>query len=82
VVSRRREGGEVSVRVRPANGTLAVDVADSGPGFSLAEVPAEHGLDNLMARLRALYADGASVETITDEKGRAAVCVRFPVQPA
>jgi sensor histidine kinase YesM len=82
VVSRRREGGEVSVRVRPANGTLAVDVADSGPGFSLAEAPAEHGLDNLMARLRALYADGASVETITDEKGRAAVCVRFPVQPA
>jgi len=79
VIARRREGGEISVRVRRANGSLAVDVADSGPGFSLTETPAEHGLDNLIARLHALYAGDATVETIVDEKGRAAVCVRFPV---
>jgi LytS/YehU family sensor histidine kinase len=82
VIAPRREGGEVFVRVRTLNGGVAVDVSDSGPGFSMASVPAEHGLDNLMARLHALYPDGAGVETMKDEKGRATVCVRFPARGA
>jgi LytS/YehU family sensor histidine kinase len=82
VVAPRREGGEIFVRARTLDGAVAVDVADSGSGFSLAEVPAEHGLDNLLARLHALYPDGAGVETMIDERGRAAVCVRFPVPAA
>jgi sensor histidine kinase YesM len=78
VVAPRREGGEIFVRARSVDGALAVDVSDSGPGFSIAEVPAEHGLDNLIARLHTLYAEGANVQTMKDEKGRAAVCVRLP----
>jgi two-component system, LytTR family, sensor histidine kinase AlgZ len=82
VVAARREGGEIFVRVRALNGGVAVDVSDDGPGFAMAEAPAAHGLDNLMARLRALYPDGAGVETMKDERGRAAVCVRVPARPA
>jgi hypothetical protein len=82
VVARRREGGEICVRARAVDGSLAVDVSDSGPGFSIADAPAEHGLDNLIARLRALYPEGGRIETMKDEKGRAAVCVRLPVRAA
>ena len=81
-IATSRQGGEVSIRARRAGGSLAVDVADSGPGFSLAALPAEHGLDNLLARLRALYRDEAKMETITDERGRAAVCLRLPIRAA
>ena len=80
VIAPRREGGEVFVRAKTVDGAVEVQVSDSGPGFSMANVPAEHGLDNLMARLHALYPDGAGVETTPDDRGRAAVCVRLPVR--
>jgi sensor histidine kinase YesM len=82
VVAPRREGGEIFVRARTLHGGVAVDVSDSGPGFSMASIPAEHGLDNLVARLHALYPDGAGVEAMRDDNGRAAVCVRVPVREA
>ena len=82
VIARHKEGGAIFVRARAAGDAIEVEVADTGPGFSLEGNPAGHGLDNLIARLQAIYPDGAGVQTTTDERGRAAVCVRFPVRAA
>jgi sensor histidine kinase YesM len=56
-----RQGGEIRVRAHQANGDLHIDVADSGPGFSLETVPAGHGLDNLRNRLAMLFDGKASL---------------------
>ena len=56
-----RQGGEIRVRAHQANGDLHIDVADSGPGFSLETVPAGHGLDNLRNRLAMLFDGQASL---------------------
>jgi sensor histidine kinase YesM len=81
-IAPHREGGAIFVRTNAADDAIEVQVADTGPGFSLEGIPAQHGLDNLIARLNAIYSNGASVQTTTDERGRAAVCVRFPVRAA
>ncbi|MGE5645983.1 MAG: sensor histidine kinase [Acidobacteriota bacterium] len=63
VIAKRREGGEVRVSARPAaGGGVEIEVADSGPGFALASAPPGHGIDNLKARLDALYDGRAKFE--------------------
>jgi len=79
-IAPHREGGAIFVRTTASEEAIEVQVADTGPGFSLEGIPVQHGLDNLMARLKAIYSNGASVHTTTDEGGRAAVCVRLPVR--
>ena len=58
-ITPQKVGGELLVRTFATNGDLHVEVADSGPGFDLAVVPAGHGLDNLVGRLDALFGDRA-----------------------
>lgn len=48
-------GGEVVVTAAAENGTLRIEIHDTGPGFDLSAVPAGHGLDNLVSRLNALF---------------------------
>jgi two-component system sensor histidine kinase AlgZ len=48
-------GGEFRVTATAANGSLRIEVQDSGPGFDLTAVRAGHGLDNLVERLDALF---------------------------
>ena len=55
-------------------------VADSGPGVSLEDAPAGHGLDNVRGRLQALYGAQARMETLRDEAARAAVAIAIPVR--
>jgi len=82
VIARHREGGAIFIRTNAANDAIEVQVADTGPGFSLDSIPAQHGLDNLIARLHAIYSNAANIQTTTDERGRATVCVRFPMRAA
>lgn len=76
-IASKREGGEVHVRIRPEGGRLTVEVADTGPGFDLAAVPPGHGIDNLRARLEALYNGAARLET-SRRDGVAAVRMLLP----
>ncbi|MGD0012986.1 MAG: sensor histidine kinase [Bryobacteraceae bacterium] len=76
-IAPRREGGEIAVSARAADGCVSIEVADSGPGFDLAAVPPGHGLDNLLARLQALYGGAARLETARDGE-RAVVRVTLP----
>ncbi len=52
-------GGEFFVSASAENGSLRVEVRDTGPGFDLAAVRAGHGLDNLVGRLDALFGANA-----------------------
>ncbi len=48
-------GGEFLVTASAEDGTLRIEVRDSGPGFDLAAIQAGHGLDSLVQRLDALF---------------------------
>ncbi len=48
-------GGELLVIACADNGSLRIEVRDTGPGFDLAAIHAGHGLDNLVGRLDALF---------------------------
>jgi sensor histidine kinase YesM len=56
-VNPARDGAEIRIRaVADGDGTY-VEVADTGPGFAMADLPAGHGLDTLRKRLAALFGD-------------------------
>jgi LytS/YehU family sensor histidine kinase len=61
-VAPRREGGRVDVTASSSGGRLSVRVADDGPGFEAAMLPPGHGLDNLHARLMALFGSEAGID--------------------
>ncbi len=76
-VSAQRAGAEIAILAHRENGALAIDVADTGPGFALGAVPSGHGIDNLRGRLAALYDGGASM-TCMQRDGRFTVSLRVP----
>ena len=57
-------GGEFSVSASSENGSLCIEVRDTGPGFDLAAIPAGHGLDNLVERLDALFGAKARLNVL------------------
>jgi two-component sensor histidine kinase len=64
VAERRPQGVEIQIRAARAHGDVIVLVADNGPGFELGSMRAGSGLDNLQARLRATYGEGARMELL------------------
>ncbi len=62
VISARREGGEIRVKARADGDVVTLEVWDNGPGFALETIPAGRGIDNLQARLYALFGDQAALE--------------------
>jgi two-component system sensor histidine kinase AlgZ len=56
-----QSGGTILIAAAVEHGRLRGEVHDTGPGFSLAAVPAGHGLDNLVQRLTALFGDSAGL---------------------
>jgi sensor histidine kinase YesM len=71
VISRRREGGEIRIKARLDGGIVYIEVSDDGPGFSLEDISAGHGLDNLRARLAALFGDEAALGV--PERGKVSI---------
>jgi two-component system sensor histidine kinase AlgZ len=56
-----QSGGTILIAAAVQQGLLRVEVQDTGPGFSLADVRAGHGLDNLVQRLTALFGESAGL---------------------
>ncbi|RPI64663.1 MAG: hypothetical protein EHM50_00320 [Lysobacterales bacterium] len=56
-VAPARNGAEIRVRAVADGDGVRVEVADTGPGFSPADLPAGHGLDTLRKRLTLLFGD-------------------------
>lgn len=67
-VAPNREGGEIDVRANREDGFLCLDVRDTGPGFTFDTIPSGHGLDNLQARLTALFGNSAAL-TVSQRNG-------------
>ncbi len=57
-----RQGGEIRVQAGRRNGSLRIDVADTGPGFAMDSALNGHGLDNLRSRLAALFGSAAELQ--------------------
>jgi sensor histidine kinase YesM len=76
-IASNREGGEVRVYADCSNGYLCIDVADTGPGFSLDSVPAGHGLKNLQERLAGLFGNAAEL-ALARVNGWTKVSLRVP----
>jgi two-component system sensor histidine kinase AlgZ len=76
-ISPRREGGEIQITARGAGDLVVIEVADDGPGFAPRAIAAGHGLDNLQARLAALFDDRASLG-IAVRGGRTVVSISLP----
>ena len=58
-ISPQPNGGDICVRATAENGNVRIEVSDSGGGFELSAVPPGHGLESLVERLQALFADKA-----------------------
>ena len=65
----RPEGVTITVSAVRAGADLLVDITDDGPGFAEDALKANHGLDNLQLRLRALYGDRAGLEFVRSSAG-------------
>jgi LytS/YehU family sensor histidine kinase len=61
-------GGEFFVSASAENGSLRIEVRDTGPGFDLAAIPAGHGLDNLVERLDALFGAKARLNVLRRDR--------------
>lgn len=70
-------GGEFLVTASAENGSLRIEVRDTGPGFDLAAVQAGHGLDSLVERLDAIFGEKARLNVLR----RDGYCVAEMVLP-
>jgi sensor histidine kinase YesM len=76
-VAPRLEGGQIRVSALEQDGQLVLSVWDSGPGFTLEEVPKGHSIDNLCARLRSMLGEKASL-SVARHEGGATVTISLP----
>jgi sensor histidine kinase YesM len=80
-VAAQRVGGTIHVSGRQVGAMIKLEVRDDGPGFDETAIIAGHGLDNLQARLTALFAERAALE-IQTTAGCTSVTITMPlVQP-
>jgi LytS/YehU family sensor histidine kinase len=63
-ITPRSGGGEVLVTASAENGSLRIEVRDTGPGFDLAAIPAGHGLHSLVERLDTLFGAKARLNVL------------------
>lgn len=76
-VAPARDGAEIRVRAVEEGGSVHVEVADTGAGFSMADITAGHGLDDLRGRLAALFGDSDALE-VARHDGWTVVRFRVP----
>lgn len=76
-VAPRREGGSIVVSAVRSNGCIRLAVADDGPGFDGARLPAGHGLELIRSRLAALFGDRARL-SIAGRPGDTTVTIELP----
>jgi two-component system, LytTR family, sensor histidine kinase AlgZ len=77
-IAPKEDGGRVEIMAERNANLLRVDVRDTGEGFSLADMAAGHGLDNLISRLDTLFGSAASLQVGRDGKC-CVVSLRIPV---
>jgi two-component system sensor histidine kinase AlgZ len=79
-IARSLSRGIIQISVTRDNGTLTMQVSDSGPGFDDDCVPGV-GLTNVRQRLEHVYGSAAVVESGRSHLGGAEVTLRLPYVP-
>lgn len=69
VVAKRAEGAAIDIVAYAKDGGLILEVADDGPGFSLEQVPSDHGLGNLASRLELLFGEKEHLDVLRRDDG-------------
>jgi signal transduction histidine kinase len=77
VVSERSQGATIYIHGSEEAGRILLEVSDDGPGFSLDAITPEHGLGNLIARLKLLFGSDGRLE-VARENDRTIVRLSFP----
>jgi two-component system LytT family sensor kinase len=77
-VNAQRGGGRVDVSAARLNGSLVIEVRDSGPGFVPATFHNGIGLTNTRARLEQLYGSAYGFEYGSVQEGGASVRITIP----
>ncbi|WP_420237485.1 sensor histidine kinase [Telmatobacter bradus] len=85
VVAQRQEGASITIRGALQEDVLYgesvyLEVCDDGPGFSLDSIQPEHGLGNLVSRLKLLYGSAGELR-VERQDGRTVVALLFPAKP-
>jgi len=80
-VGSRARGASICVTAQLDQGLLLLAVTDDGPGFSCAEIPAGHGLNNLEERLAAIYGENGKLDIESSDAGTA-VTLSIPLSVA
>lgn len=78
-LANRREGGEILIQAHANGQMVRLEVRDDGPSFTEEAIIAGHGLDNLRARLDALFGDAAALEIQAAGK-YSVVAISLPVE--
>jgi LytS/YehU family sensor histidine kinase len=77
-INAQRGPGHVDVSAVRNNGSLVIEVRDSGPGFGAGGVEAGIGLTNTRARLEQLYGSRYALEYGSRPEGGASVRISIP----
>ncbi len=77
VAAQRNQPSTIRIDGVQHNGHLELSVTDDGPGFSIADISADHGLGNLVGRLELLFGNAAqlNVKRVND---RTVVSIAVP----
>lgn len=81
-IAPRRTGGELRIIGRTEREQLVLEVWDDGPGFTLDEIRAGHGLDNLKGRLSTLFNGRACLDVKRQGHGTSVVISLPQIRPA
>jgi hypothetical protein len=79
-VSSRREGATIVVTVENGDRSIHLRVEDDGPGFDVRNIPADHGLALLRARLAMVFGSRARLQIDSTPRGTT-VEMRVPREP-
>ena len=80
-IGRLPEGGELRIRAAARNGSLVLEVENTGELTDSRSADTQVGLNNIRERLRILYGDRASLELRNREDGRVLATVQIPKVP-
>jgi sensor histidine kinase YesM len=61
VAAQRNQPSSIQIAGAQRDSHLELSVTDDGPGFSLADISADHGLGNLVGRLELLFGEAAQL---------------------
>jgi LytS/YehU family sensor histidine kinase len=80
-IARLPEGGDLQIRTAARNGTLVLEVENTGELSDSRPGDTQVGLNNIRERLRILYGDRASLALRNGEGGHVVATVQIPRVP-